>query len=108
MRCRRSTATSTTNWPGCSSGGPYRAGLAVAQKNWASLNGTRLGFDFAIAEECGRYRECRRYVSSYGAQVLVVEYRRRDFRHTCERWGSRLSVVLRDRDLSPQGVRRHC
>ena len=86
----------------------HDAGLAVGQKNWAGLHGKRLGFDFAIAEECGRYRECGRYVKEYGDLVLVIEYRRKDFRHTCEHWGDRLSVVLRDRDLTPGGVHRYC
>ena len=40
----------------------HALGLAVAQKNTAELTRRqarrRVGFDFAIAEECGRYREC--------------------------------------------------
>ncbi|UMG93769.1 endo alpha-1,4 polygalactosaminidase [Nocardioides sp. TF02-7] len=86
----------------------HRAGLAVAQKNWAELDGSRLGFDFAIAEECGRYDECGRYVASYGGRVLVVEYRRADFRRACRTHGDRVAVVLRDRALTPDGVRRWC
>ncbi|MFJ9317143.1 endo alpha-1,4 polygalactosaminidase [Pimelobacter simplex] len=86
----------------------HAAGLAVAQKNWADLDGRRLGFDFAVAEECGRYDECGSYVASYGDRVLVVEYRRRDFRRTCAEYGDRLGVVLRDRDLRPRGVRAWC
>ena len=83
-------------------------GLEVAQKNAAGLDGRRLGFDLAVAEECGRYDECGRYTASYGDRVLVVEYRARDFEKTCAAWGDRLAVVLRDRDLSPGGVRRWC
>lgn len=86
----------------------HAAGLAVAQKNWAELDGRRLGFDFAIAEQCGRYDECGDYVASYGDRVLVVEYRRRDFRRTCAAYGDRLGVVLRDRDLTPGGVHAWC
>lgn len=86
----------------------HRAGLAVGQKNWAQLDGRRLGFDFAIAEECGRYRECGDYVRSYGDRVLVVEYRRKDFRRTCRAYGDRLGVVLRDRALRPGGRRAWC
>jgi len=86
----------------------HRSGLAVAQKNWAEWNGTTAGFDFAIAEECGRYDECERYVESYGDHVLVIEYRGRDFARTCTAFGDRLSVVLRDRDLTPDGVREWC
>lgn len=86
----------------------HRAGLAVAQKNWAEWDGRAAGFDFAVAEECGRWRECGAYVAHYGRRVLVVEYRTVDFEATCASWGSRLAVVLRDRDLLPGGVRRWC
>ena len=86
----------------------HRAGLAVGQKNLAGLDGTRIGFDFAVAEECGRYDECGRYAASYGRRVLVVEYRRRDFRATCRAWGDELAVVLRDRALKPGGRRAYC
>ena len=88
--------------------GAHRAGLAAGQKNLADLDGTRLGYDFAVAEECGRYEECARYTAHYGDRVLAIEYRDRDFRWTCERYGDRLAVVLRDRDLSPRGVHRWC
>ncbi len=83
-------------------------GLAAGQKNWSELDGTTLGFDFAVAEECGRYAECGDYVASYGRRVLVVEYRRADFRRACAAWGPRLGIVLRDRALSPRGVRAWC
>jgi glycosyl hydrolase family 114 len=86
----------------------HRAGLAAGQKNLAGLDGTSIGYDFAVAEECGRYHECGRYTAHFGARVLVVEYRRADFRWTCRHFGDRLAVVLRDRDLSPHGVRRWC
>lgn len=86
----------------------HRSGLAVAQKNWAEWDGSRAGFDFAVAEECGRYAECGRYVESYGDHVLVVEYRARDFARTCAAHGDRLAVVLRDRDVTPDGVRKWC
>lgn len=86
----------------------HRAGLAVAQKNLAGHDGTAIGFDFAIAEECGRYRECASYVRHYGDRVLAIEYRRKDFRWTCRHVGDRLAVVLRDRDLTPTGVHKWC
>lgn len=86
----------------------HARGLAAAQKNWAELDGTALGFDFAVAEECGRYAECGSYVASHGRRVLVVEYRRTDFSRACARWGSRLGIVLRDRAVSPDGVRAWC
>ena len=86
----------------------HASGLAAGQKNWAGWDGTRAGYDFAVAEECGRYDECGRYVDAYGDQVLVIEYRARDFAATCREHGDRLAVVLRDRDLTPDGVRRWC
>lgn len=86
----------------------HRAGLAAGQKNWSEWNGRTAGFDFAVAEECGRYAECGSYVRHYGNRVLVIEYRQVDFAKTCTRWGSRLAVVLRDRNLSRTGLRRFC
>lgn len=86
----------------------HRDDLAAGQKNRAGWDGTRAGFDFAVAEECGRYDECGAYTDVYGDQVLVVEYRARDFARTCAGYAGRLAVVLRDRDLSPTGVRRFC
>jgi hypothetical protein len=86
----------------------HRAGLEVGQKNLAGYDGTRIGYDFAIAEECGRYRECDAYTDVYGDRVLAIEYRRKDFRWTCRHVGDRLAVVLRDLALSPSGVRRWC
>jgi len=88
--------------------GAHGADLAAGQKNWGGWDGTRVGFDFAVAEECGRYAECGAYTAAYGDQVLVVEYRARDFESTCAGFGDRLAVVLRDRDLTPDGVRRWC
>jgi hypothetical protein len=86
----------------------HAADLAAGQKNWAEWDGTGVGYDFAIAEECGRWRECRSYVQAYGDHVYAVEYRRKDFRRTCRHWGDRLAVVLRDRDLTPDGVHDYC
>ena len=83
-------------------------GLAVGQKNLADLDGRTIGYDFAVAEECGRYRECGDYVRHYGRRVLSIEYRRADFDWTCAHYGARLPVVLRDRALSPRGVRAWC
>ena len=86
----------------------HRAGLAVGQKNLAGFRGTKVGFDFAVAEECGRYDECGAYARVYGRRVLVIEYRRQDFEKTCAEYGATLSVVHRDLDLSPDGVRAWC
>ena len=88
----------------------HRSGLAAAQKNAAGLSrrGPGIGFDFAVAEECGRYHECGRYARAYADRVLVVEYRSRDFRAVCRRWGDRLSIVRRDVDVTPDGPNRRC
>ncbi|HEU5037107.1 MAG TPA: endo alpha-1,4 polygalactosaminidase [Nocardioides sp.] len=86
----------------------HRAGLAAGQKNLAGFDGTRIGYDFAVAEECGRYRECDAYTDVYGDRVLAIEYRRQDFRWTCRHVGDDLAVVLRDRDLTPEGVHAWC
>ena len=53
---------------------PIAHGLAAAQKNWAEWDGTAVGFDFAIAEQCAQYHECGSYVAHYGRHVLAVEY----------------------------------
>lgn len=86
----------------------HRADLAAGQKNRAEWNGRVVGYDFAIAEECGRWNECGRYTRNYGDRVFVIEYRRKDFNATCASDGGRLSVVLRDLDLSPDGVHDWC
>ncbi len=86
----------------------HAAGLAAGQKNLSGFDGRDVGYDFAIAEECGRWHECGSYVAHYGRRVLAVEYRRQDFRRTCARWGPALPVVRRDLGLSPTGVRRWC
>ena len=67
-----------------------RAGLAAGQKNLAGFDGRRVGYDFAVAEECGRYRECGSYVAHHGRRVIVIEYRRVDFDWTCARYGPSL------------------
>jgi Glycoside-hydrolase family GH114 len=84
------------------------AGLAAAQKNWAEWDGTSVGFDFAVAEQCGQYRECGSYVDHYGDHVLAVEYHTKVFRRTCAHWSDRIAVVRRDVDLTRHGVRRWC
>ncbi len=86
----------------------HREGLAVGQKNLAGYDGTRIGFDFAVSESCAQYDECDAYVDDFGDQVLMVEYRLRDFREACRQHGDDVAVVLRDLDLSPDGVHRWC
>lgn len=84
----------------------HTAGLAIAQKNAAGLSKRRL-FDFAVVEQCHRYRECGRFTRAYADQVIEVEYRRRDFTEACVARGTRIPIVLRDLPLRPAGVPGH-
>jgi hypothetical protein len=86
----------------------HAEGLAAAQKNRAAWDGTVVGYDFAIAEQCAQWRECGAYVDVYGSSVLAVEYRIRPFQRACHRWSDQLAVVRRDLALAPDGVRRWC
>lgn len=83
----------------------HKAGLAIGQKNTVELGkaGKKAGFDFAVTEECGRYDECGDYTKVYGRHVIVIEYTKKAFTKTCKAYGSRLSVVRRDVDVSPKG-----
>ena len=83
-------------------------GLAAGQKNWAEWDGTVVHYDFAIAEQCAQYDECRSYLHHYGTEVFDVEYRAKAFRRACAQWGSVIPVVRRDVDLTRHGVRRWC
>ena len=86
----------------------HALGLAVGQKNTPGVTvaqSRRVGFDFAIAEECARYDECGRYRRLYGGRVIAIEYRRRDFRRACRMVGDDISIVLRDRLVRTPGTR---
>jgi hypothetical protein len=65
----------------------HALGLAVGQKNTAELT--------------------RRQARVYGNHVIAIEYRRRDFRYTCRTVGDRISVVLRDVDVTAPGSRTY-
>jgi hypothetical protein len=87
----------------------HEDGLAIAQKNAAEIasRGRRLGFDFAIAEECQAYRECGSYLRAYGAHVIEIEYPDdggwANFAAACRARGRRISIVYRDRNVTPAG-----
>src|SRR5581483_11994758 len=86
----------------------HHDGLAIAQKNDAeqSKRGARIGFDFAIAEECEVYHECRYYLHAYSDEVFEIEYTdngRSAYHKACAARGARVSVILRDRDVVPRG-----
>ena len=82
----------------------HSVGLAVAQKNTPELGAEIslevIGFDFAIAEECGLYAECSEYTDVFGDDVIVVEYTGDGFAAACEAVGDRVSVVRRDVDVT--------
>ncbi len=87
----------------------HGAGLAIAQKNTVEVAGAarRMGFDFAIAEECQPYHECDRYRRAYGDRVIEIEYLdnggEASFQRACRLRGDQISLVLRDRDVRPSG-----
>jgi hypothetical protein len=87
----------------------HSQGLAIGQKNAAGhvSRGQQAGFDFAIAEECGRYHECGAYQQVYGDQVYVIEYRDADFDRSCARWGDQLSIIRRDRGVKGPGSAKY-
>jgi hypothetical protein len=78
----------------------HAAGLAVGQKNTpglgAEISREVIGFDFAVAEECGVYDECAAYIDVFGSDVIDVEYTAEGFAAACDVVGDRVSVVLRD------------
>jgi len=84
----------------------HRVGLAAGQKNTAELGNrgrTKIGFDFAVAEECQRYAECGRYLNVYGGAVIEIEYTdyaAAVFAAACDNHGSAISIIRRDRQLS--------
>ncbi|MEW2390457.1 endo alpha-1,4 polygalactosaminidase [Streptomyces venezuelae] len=92
----------------------HSQGLAIAQKNTTDLldHRKRIGFDFAVTEECAHYKECPDFTSAYDGKVFDIEYVTKDFDAACRAWGKKLSVTLRDRDVRPKGedgyVYRHC
>lgn len=86
----------------------HRYDLEAGQKNLSGFDGTRIEYDFAVAEECGAWEECKEYASHYGDQVIAIEYSDAAFDVTCASYSKRWPVVRRDRDLSPTGVHRYC
>jgi hypothetical protein len=90
----------------------HAVGLAIAQKNSAGHTklGAKIGFDFAIAEECQVYDECQRYTKHYGDLVYEVEYTDnalKYYKKACRARGEQISVILRDRDVTPRGNRHY-
>lgn len=86
----------------------HALGLAIAQKNSTDLlsRAAEMGTDFAIAEECNRWNECKEYQAAYGNLVYVIEYRAQDFNTGCANYPE-LSIVLRDLDVSNPSSNRY-
>ena len=88
----------------------HRRGLAFAQKNDTDITAkdkAKVGFDFAIAEECGFYRECAAYTRLYGKHVVEIEYTdngRAAYTMACKARGAALAIIYRDRDVVPRGA----
>ncbi|MCX4416453.1 endo alpha-1,4 polygalactosaminidase [[Kitasatospora] papulosa] len=83
-------------------------GLAIGQKNTTDLldRHEEIGFDFAVAEECAQFDECDAYADAYDGRVFAIEYEGEGdvgFDESCDRWGDRISLVLRDLDVLPAG-----
>ncbi|APU15646.1 MULTISPECIES: endo alpha-1,4 polygalactosaminidase [Actinoalloteichus] len=82
--------------------------LASAQKNTvelpAEVSREQIGFDFAIAESCGRWQECQDYRAVYGDHLIAIEYERQYFDATCAEVGDSVSVVLRNVAVSRPGT----
>lgn len=85
----------------------HSVGLAVGQKNTPQLGAEIsidvVGFDFAIAEECGYFDECESYTDVFGDDVIVIEYTEEGFQRACDSVGADVSVVLRDVDVTASG-----
>ncbi len=94
----------------------HSAGLAIAQKNAAEITRLahdRLGFDFAVTEECAAWDECAAYTDVYGDHVLQIEYPDAlddaglTFAQVCALTDRAPLTILRDRDLVPPGKPGH-
>lgn len=91
----------------------HHAGLAIGQKNAAELadrGREELGFDFAVAEECGAFDECAIYTAAYGPQVLQIEYTDNlpgGAEAVCSDPQRAPLTVIRDRDLVAAGAPGH-
>lgn len=97
----------------------HALGLAIAQKNAsdiAKIGHAKIGFDFAVAEECQVWSECDDYITVYGPRVYEIEYAdtRKDangkpvkpvdvYKAACAARGNKISIIYRDRELKPAG-----
>jgi hypothetical protein len=89
----------------------HSLGMAIGQKNGAGHSArfrAQVGFDFAITEECVKYRECGDYTAAYGQRVYDIEYGKLN----CAAKGRPQATILRDAKLltptSAKYVRKSC
>ena len=87
----------------------HSVGLAVGQKNTTELLDRRqqIGFDFAVAEQCGTTGECDQYATAYPGRVLDIEYDDTGFAKACQAAPTGISVVRRDHDVSAAGSSKY-
>ncbi len=96
----------------------HQDGLAAGQKNTSELGRLgpdRIGFDFAVSEECDQFSECAAYTKVYGDHVIDIEYGdelRRPFAAVCAARSTPALTILRDRELVARGqdgyLFQHC
>ncbi|MEU0126497.1 endo alpha-1,4 polygalactosaminidase [Streptomyces sp. NPDC006289] len=90
----------------------HDAGLAIGQKNTTDLlpEHEKIGFDFAVTEECAQFDECGAYADAYDDRVFAIEYEGEGdvgFDESCSTWGNRISLVLRDLGVLPAEEKGH-
>lgn len=98
----------------------HDADLAIAQKNVPEVSQEghdRIDFDFSIVEECQVWRECRPVLAEYGGRTYEIEYTDNEerpgdgglgyWRRACNARGATISVILRDRYVTPGGDPDH-
>ncbi|MFJ2158025.1 endo alpha-1,4 polygalactosaminidase [Streptomyces sp. NPDC087856] len=87
----------------------HASGLAIGQKNTVAMlpDRAKIGFDFAVAEECGQYDECGPFAKAYANRVFVVEYKSSGYKRACSSWGKTVSVVQRDLDVTAPGSKSY-
>jgi len=96
----------------------HQLGLAIAQKNGSGDSvelRDRVGFDFAVTEECMRYEECVDYLDAYDGLVFDIEYADDGsdaFAAACDDPDRPASMILRDLGLAspddPSYLRETC
>ena len=84
-------------------------GLAIGQKNTTDFGtaGKKAGLDFAVAEQCGEWKECEDYTDVYGGHVVAIEYKDSGYTTACNAVGADISVTRRDVMVTAPGSRTY-